>query len=86
MDSLTNRIIEFLKHNSGLTDREITDSLVGINKPQQSINQVCRKLAEKGVIDRHTRLDGKIGNYFDPGSGANVSSRPIDPKIENNDK
>jgi len=35
-----------------MSDRELTDRLLGVNAPQQSINQICRHLAEKGIIAR----------------------------------
>jgi hypothetical protein len=47
----------------GLTDREITDRLMGQKAPQQAVNQACRALAQRGLLTRHTRHDGRIGNF-----------------------
>jgi hypothetical protein len=44
MLTLSERIIQLLEHNPGLTDREITDSLNGHSAPQQPINQQCHTL------------------------------------------
>lgn len=40
--TLKDRIITLLKNRDGLTDREITDALLGKNNPQQPVNQACR--------------------------------------------
>ena len=50
--SLKDRIIECLKVDSYLSDRELADKLLGKNSPQQSINQACRLLQQQGVIRR----------------------------------
>ncbi|HHY70507.1 MAG TPA: hypothetical protein GX519_02380 [Thermoanaerobacterales bacterium] len=36
------KVLEILKEFPGLTDRQITDKVLGLYKPQQSINQLCR--------------------------------------------
>jgi hypothetical protein len=64
MSTLAERIVRLLEHNPGLTDREITDSLRGYSEPQQPINQKCHALKNRGVLVRHTRPDGLIGNYL----------------------
>ena len=53
-----------LKDEPGLSDREITDILIGPGAPQQSVNQTCRSLEGKGIIERKNRSDGRIGNYL----------------------
>ncbi|MFP3391796.1 MarR family transcriptional regulator [Brevibacillus sp. SIMBA_040] len=68
MRSLKDKIIELLKDQSGLTDREITDILLGKGMPQQSVNQACRSLVEKGIIERVNRNNGLLGNYIVTGS------------------
>jgi len=63
MSTLAVQIVRLLEHNPGLTDREITDQLRGHSSSQQPINQRCHALKDKGVLVRHTRQDGLIGNY-----------------------
>lgn len=65
MSTLKEKIIEVLKVSDGLTDRELTDKIMGHNQPQQSINQACRGMEGKKVLKRTYRGDGKIGNYLD---------------------
>jgi hypothetical protein len=64
MANLSTRIIDLLRESPGLSDREITDKLVGKGRPQQHVNATCRRLAERGFINRTTRFDGRIGNYL----------------------
>jgi len=58
------RILKLLGQNDGLTDREITDILEGHSALQQPINQLCRRMAEKGTLVRRKRTSGLIGNYL----------------------
>lgn len=64
MPRLSYRIIEFLKGHRGLSDREITNALIGPNAAQQPINQACRLLESRHIIFRRKRTDGRIGNYL----------------------
>lgn len=64
MKTIKEKIIDILKDRSGLTDREITDSILGTGQPQQSVNQACRSLEAKGIIKRVNRNDGLLGNYL----------------------
>lgn len=45
--TLAERIIELLKQNPGLSDRQIADRLFGIDKPQQPVNIACRNLEKR---------------------------------------
>lgn len=56
--------MDLLIDKEGLTDREITNVILGVNEPQQAVNQVCRLLTSKGIIRRIIRRDGLIGNYI----------------------
>lgn len=73
MPTLAERVAEFVPKNPGLTDREIADTLLGRAAPQQGVNQVCRRLAEDGVIARTRRSDNLIGNF--PLEGAPTPNR-----------
>ncbi|AKU26909.1 MarR family transcriptional regulator [Geobacillus thermoleovorans] len=82
--TLTDRIITLLTEKDGLTDREITDILLGKNNPQQSVNQACRNLANRGLLRRVVRKDGLIGNFLtDDGLVVN-SAQGNDSKITEN--
>jgi len=58
------KIIAAIEKTPGLTDRELTDELKGRSAHQQHANLEARRLAEKGVLKRTPRHDGKIGNYL----------------------
>ncbi len=62
--NLAERIVKLLEQNPGLSDRQITDKLFGVGKPQQSVNIACRDLEKKGILTRR-KVDGNpIGNYL----------------------
>ena len=58
------RILRLLEHGDGLTDREITDQLLGHGESQQYTNQLCRQMEAKNILARRKRADGLIGNYL----------------------
>lgn len=58
---IKDRIIYELQKENYLSDRELTDRILGINVPQQSINQACRNLENLGKIKRTAR---PIRNYI----------------------
>lgn len=62
--TLKDKIITLLKNQDGLTDRELTNAIIGENEPQQAVNQACRSLEKKQIIKRVRRNDGKLGNYL----------------------
>ena len=62
--TLAERIVELLKQNSGLSDRQITDRLLGVGKPQQPVNIACRNLEQRGIILRQNILGSPISNYL----------------------
>lgn len=51
--TLKERILAELE-NGPMSDRELADKLLGMRAPQQSMNQACRQLVEKGIITRTT--------------------------------
>lgn len=69
MATLKDRIVGLLREMPGLTDREITDRLMGPNVGQQAVNQAGRSLAASGNLIRRVRHDGKLGNYLGEPSG-----------------
>jgi len=72
MAILKERIIELLRENDSLSDREITDILAGKGAAQQPINQACRGLESQGIIVR-SKIDGRIKNFL-----TNYTSDSID--------
>jgi hypothetical protein len=56
-------LLAVVRNTPGLTDREITDRLLGPAAAQQAINQIARLLAAQGALERRRRPDGKLGNY-----------------------
>lgn len=62
--TLPERIIELLKQNPGLSDRQITDKLFGVGKPQQPVNIACRNLEKRGFLLRQSINGSQIGNYL----------------------
>src|SRR5437870_4030952 len=63
MTTLRDRVLSLIRSTSGLTDREITDRLLGTGSVQQGVNQAARALTSEGLVIRHARHDGKLGNY-----------------------
>lgn len=61
------RIIELLSRRPGLDDDEISVQ-TGI-RPRQQVNQICNRLANRGVLRRSQGSNGKITNTL-------LSSRP----------
>lgn len=55
------RILEFVEEYPGRDDDEIA-RLLHIS-PRQTVNKMCRILADKGMIARRANPQGKIGNY-----------------------
>jgi len=80
MATLKERLLEHVELEPGLTDREITNRLLGRDAPQQGVNQVARQLASAGRGVRRQRQDGKMGNY--PANIAAGSNVPVASSIE----
>lgn len=60
---LKERIRSTVDTRPGLTDRELTDVLLGPSAGQQAVNQAARALAASGLLVRSRRPDGRIGNF-----------------------
>jgi hypothetical protein len=61
--TLKDRILELLEARSGLTDRQITDILLGPETGQQAANQAARQLYHAGRIVR-TLVAGILRNHL----------------------
>jgi hypothetical protein len=72
-------VVELLKENPGLSDREITDRLCGVSQPQQPINGICRRLAGKKLIVRRDRQDGILGNYLSNDASSEPPTQVAEP-------
>ena len=65
--TLKEKIIGELKKEEYLSDRELTDKIYGTKAPQQSINQACRQLTAKGIINRTAPpIKNYLGNGIIP--------------------
>jgi len=91
MPTLKERIVRALRDRPGLTDRELTDLVIGPGQPQQPVNEAARDLERLGYLSRRRRPDGLIGNFraksavaSPPDSGQPVENR--DPLSENSIK
>jgi len=51
--ALQESIIQALKENEPLTDRELTDKIKGDDEGQQAINEACRNMELKGLLKRN---------------------------------
>lgn len=63
MEDLLEQVLEKVTASPGLTDREITDGLLGRKARVQRVNYAAHLLLQKGKIERHRRPDGRTGNY-----------------------
>jgi hypothetical protein len=61
--TLKDSILAVVRSAPGLTDREITNRLLGSRAPLQAVNKMARSLVAEGLLARHCRYDGKLGNY-----------------------
>jgi hypothetical protein len=78
LDGLKEQILKLVTEENGLTDREITNKLCGLDHPQQPVNQACRSLARNGKLIRRRREDGRIVNF--PPAGLNHQQVEADAK------
>jgi hypothetical protein len=70
------RIMALLARSPGLNDDEIAKELS--IEPRQTVNQVCRRLAARGVLERTTGRTGKIINTH-TGTSATPERKPVSP-------
>ncbi len=63
MEDFREQVLWKVRAFPGLTDREITDSLLGKAARIQPVNWAAHSLERKRLLERHLRPDGKIGNY-----------------------
>lgn len=74
MVTLTQRILEAVQKQPGITDRRLAEALFGLGTPQQRVNGECLRMAGRGLIDRKNRPDGLIGNFC---TGKEVEHLPV---------
>lgn len=63
MEDLLEQVLEIVTASPGLTDREITDGLLGRKARVQRVNYAAHLLVQKGKIERRLRPDGRMGSY-----------------------
>lgn len=81
--TLAERIVELLQQDPGLSDRQITDRLFGVSKPQQPVNIACRNLEKRGVLRRQSTHGSSISNYLTGQELLVVHSQKSKDKIPN---
>jgi hypothetical protein len=79
--TLAEKIFELLKENPGLSDRQITDRLFGVGKPQQPVNITCRNLEKRGVLQRKNIHGSPIDNYLTGQELVAIQSQTSNNKI-----
>lgn len=70
MPTHADRILDFVRRFPGRDDDEIAKAL-GI-QPRQTVNLNCRRLEQRGYIERRPGSTGKVGNFL-PGSRRDVA-------------
>lgn len=78
---LKQQIILAVEATPGMTDREITDHVLGPGTGQHAVNQAARALAGTGRVVRRPRPDGKIGNYLSDASSVIQVKSPTELAI-----
>ncbi len=63
-DTLKARVVDLLRVQGPLSDRELTDQLLGAQAGPQPINQACRQLEAEGVIVRTKQAGARIQNIL----------------------
>lgn len=63
MAALREKVLGLVRAWPGLTDREITDHLLGSGAAQQRVNHIARSLAAQRLVARRPRHDGRLGNF-----------------------
>lgn len=58
------RVLALVGEVPGITDRELTNRLLSTATHPSQVNQACRLLASKGLLERVRREDGLTGNYL----------------------
>lgn len=62
MGTNTERILDAIARAGGSSDSELGGA-TGV-EPHQQVNQICRELERRGLIERRPRPDGRIGNFL----------------------
>lgn len=80
------RVLLVIRRQPGISDGELVQA-TGV-QPHQQVNQICRRLASTGQIERRLNADGLIGNFpvaDGESSGAELpqlgASRPLAPAV-----
>lgn len=74
MPTLKEKIVEKLKQKNGLSDRELASETKASFVP--AVNNACRDLVRRGVIERRGRSDGILGNFLTK-AGRKVQPKPL---------
>lgn len=80
MASFADKLFAKIKKCPGLSDRELTDILCGVDIHNAQVNQTARLLEGAERIVRRPRVDGIIGNY--PVGVVAKVAEPVKPEIK----
>jgi hypothetical protein len=79
---LSDKIIDVVSKQPGITDRWLAEAIFGQGAPQQRVNGECRSLASQNKIVRRKRDDGLIGNFpLDENAKKQVLVVTVEPVI-----
>lgn len=81
-ETLKARILSLLGEQGGLTDRELTDRLLGSRVGQQRVNQACRQLVAEGALLRTKLTGGRIQNVLTDASSSCATLAFEEPSAE----
>lgn len=70
-------VLDFISKEPGLSDRQLTDRVLGQGEPPQAVNALCRQLEAEGLCVRRKRSDGRLGNF--PNGGPVPVEAPLAP-------
>lgn len=63
MEDLLEQVLDRVTASPGLTDREITNGLLGRKARVQRVNYAAHRLVQQGKIERRRSPGGRTGNY-----------------------
>lgn len=63
MTAFQQKLVTRVKQFPGITDRELTEQLLGKRVHPSRVNQEARLLESRGKLRRQLRKDNRIGNH-----------------------
>ena len=63
MTQFQESLVKCVERSPGLSDRQLSEMLLGKGAHPSRVNQEARLLVSRGILRRGRREDGRIGNY-----------------------